>query len=261
MYYDTHVHFDGLGDEAAALAAIDNAKAVGVGRMVAVGGAAAGNDVAVKIAKQLPETVCAAVGFDRDEAGAGNAALVSSLTDTVAAAGRDGVRIAAIGEIGLDFHYHPETAEAQIDLFRRQLALAAECELPAIVHSREANTEILAALKEYSSDVTVVLHCYTGNSDFATTLLDLGLYISFSGIVTFRNADMLRESAKIVPDDRLLIETDTPYLAPIPHRGKENQPAYVLHVAEMLAQVRGTTPENIGEITTANAEQLFDESR
>ena len=168
--------------------------------------------------------------------------------------------ICAVGETGLDFHYHPETADAQCALFAAQLRLADEWRLPIILHTREADEATLRVLDEtpwHGDGLRGVIHCFTGDKAFAAQLLDRQFMISFSGIVTFRNADMLRESAAFVPDDRLLIETDSPFLAPVPQRGKRNEPAFVTHVADCLARVRDTTAEHIAELTWRNAERLF----
>ncbi|MCK5528590.1 MAG: TatD family hydrolase, partial [Kiritimatiellae bacterium] len=253
---DTHVHFDGLGDADAIDAAIKRAAEVGVDRMLAVGGDTARNAFMVNVAAKY-SFIKAAVGYDRDCAEAEN-----SLTDLeLLIEGNE--NIVSIGEIGLDLHYHPESELVQRELFCEMLALARRRMLPIVVHSRNADEATLEDLKEHvaewggNTDRIGVLHCFTGNLDFMKKLLDLGLYISFSGIVTFKNADALRDTVHYVPDDRLLIETDTPYLAPIPHRGKTNEPSYVVEVAKTLAMLRATTVENIAEITTCNAERLF----
>jgi TatD DNase family protein len=170
------------------------------------------------------------------------------------------VSVCAVGETGLDFHYHLETASAQCALFAAQLKLADEWERPVIIHTREADEQTLRVLDETpwrGRGLRGVVHCFTGDKAFAAQLLDRQLAISFSGIVTFRNADMLRESAAFVPNDRLLIETDSPFLAPVPMRGQRNEPAFVRHVANCLAQVRQTDEASIASLTTQNAESLF----
>jgi TatD DNase family protein len=253
-YYDTHAHFEGPPLETAAV--MDRAFAAGVTRLVAVGGSAGLNAGALAAAQAYPESVRLALGFDRDQAAsAAPEVFVETLRQL---AGRH--RMDAVGETGLDFHYHPETGDAQCALFAAQLRLADEWGLPAVIHTREADEATLRVLDgtPWRGDgLRGVVHCFTGNKEFARQLLDRQLSISFSGIVTFRNADMLRESAAMVPDERLLIETDTPFLAPVPMRGKRNEPAFVAYVAECLAQVRGSTPERIAEITRLNARQLF----
>ena len=254
VYYDTHAHFEGAPLETAAV--IERAFAAGVTRLVAVGGSAGLNAGALAAAKAFPDNVRLALGFDRDQATAAAPEVYVETPRQLASA----CPLAAVGEAGLDFHYHPETDDAQCALFAAQLRLADEWRLPVIIHTREADEATLRVLDETpwrSEGLRGVVHCFTGNKAFAAQLLDRHLAISFSGIVTFRNADMLRASAAFVPDDRLLIETDTPFLAPVPRRGQRNEPAFVTHVAECLATVRNTTAERIAEITRRNALQMF----
>ena len=257
MLFDTHVHFDGLGTRDEADACLARAQAAGVSGMIAVGGSPEANAHALDIAGRFPATASAAVGYDRYCAVSEPplAALDSMLANWA--------HIAAVGEIGLDFHYEPETKARQAGLFRQMLERARHHQLPVIVHSRESDEETLAILAEHVSlwkgppDRVGVLHSFTGGDVFARRVLELGLHISFSGILTFRNAASLREVAKTVPDNRLLIETDSPYLAPVPLRGRKNEPAFVRYVAEVLAHVRGCPLERIAKLTTANARRLF----
>jgi TatD DNase family protein len=165
--------------------------------------------------------------------------------------------VVAIGETGLDYHYEPEAAELQRQSFNLHLEAAKITDKPVIVHTREARADTLALLREAALPQAGVLHCFTEDWEMAKAALDIGFYISLSGIVTFRNADALREVARKVPADRLLVETDSPYLAPIPHRGKPNLPQYVREVAEFLAMVRGESFEALAEQTTANFKRLF----
>jgi TatD DNase family protein len=165
--------------------------------------------------------------------------------------------VVAIGETGLDYHYEPEAAELQRQAFRLHLQAAQITGKPVIVHTREARADTLALLREAALPQAGVLHCFTEDWPMAKAALDLGFYISLSGIVTFRNADALREVARQVPADRLLIETDAPYLAPIPHRGKPNLPEYVRDVAEFLALLRGVDVDTLAEQTTQNFQRLF----
>lgn len=168
-------------------------------------------------------------------------------------------RVIAIGETGLDYFYAPETKELQLDSFRKHVRVANQLNKPLIIHTRDAQKDTLDILREEKAhQVGGILHCFTETWDMAKQALELGFYISFSGIVTFKNASALREVAKQIPDDRILIETDAPYLAPVPHRGKQNQPAYVADVAKHLASIRGQSLEHIAEITTANYKRLFE---
>jgi TatD DNase family protein len=171
-------------------------------------------------------------------------------------------KVVAYGEIGLDYHYNHSSPKEQRDRFREQIQLARELKLPVIIHTREAQDDTIAILKEErASEVGGVFHCFSGDAWLAKDALDLGFYLSFSGILTFQSATMLRDIAKTAPLDRLLIETDCPYLTPIPHRGKRNEPAYVSFVAQKLAELHADEPgmsvDRIGRITTENAKRLF----
>ncbi|WP_342362541.1 TatD family hydrolase [Terrarubrum flagellatum] len=169
-------------------------------------------------------------------------------------------RCVAIGEAGLDYHYDKSPRDIQANVFRTHIAAARETGLPLIIHAREADEDMIAILRgEYAKGAyKAVLHCFSSGAELARVGLDLGFLLSFSGIITFRNSDELRAIAKSVPLDRLLVETDAPYLAPIPFRGKRNEPAYVAHTARMLAEVKGVSPERMAETTTANFLRYFD---
>ncbi|WP_025820239.1 TatD family hydrolase [Shewanella marina] len=167
-------------------------------------------------------------------------------------------RVVAIGETGLDYFYSPETKAIQQDCFEKQIDVAVEVGKPLIIHTRGAREDTIAMLKQGHADkVGGVLHCFTEDWDMAKAAMDLGFYISISGIVTFKNAGELRTVVRKIPKDRLLVETDSPYLAPIPYRGKENQPAFVRDVAEFVAEVRGEKYEELAEFTSNNFFALF----
>lgn len=171
-------------------------------------------------------------------------------------------KVVAIGETGLDYYYHKGDTRWQQDRFRAHIQVANQLNKPVIVHTRDAGDDTLAILRQENAEQCGgVIHCFTETQDFANQALDLGFMISISGIITFRNADALRDVAKSIPDDRLLIETDSPYLAPIPHRGKQNQPLFVKHVAETLAEIRNTSVEHIAEISRNNFYRLFNINR
>jgi TatD DNase family protein len=261
--FDTHVHVEGSDTTGM----LTRAREAGVGRIVAVGGSEEANSAALTAARHNADLIRCAVGFDREQVRHGltdSTAVESALSGIRAMVSGSEGSIVAIGEIGLDFHYSPDMAESQKMLFLAQLALARELELPVVVHSREAEDTTIALLKEHveawpgRSDGIGVLHCFSGDAEFAGRLAGLGLYISFSGLITFKNASVLREAALSVPDDRLLIETDTPYLAPVPYRGRPNEPSYVRYVAEALAEIKGRTVEDIAALTAANGKRLFD---
>ncbi len=259
MLIDTHAHFREamMPDRIAGI--MERARLAGVERIMAVGCEPENNAAALRLAAAYPDCVKAAVAYDRSLAGSDAKADDIKLLIQSAPVGH----VTAIGEIGLDFYYEPETSDSQLALMESQLSLARELCLPVIVHSRQADVETLALLTAHAkgwtgeSDRIGVLHCFTGEEPFARQLMDLGFMISFSGIVTFRNADSLREVAKFIPAEHLLIETDSPYLTPVPHRGKANEPCYLSAVASLLAKVRGVSLDEIARITTLNARRLF----
>lgn len=167
-------------------------------------------------------------------------------------------RVVALGETGLDYFYQKETKAQQQASFREHIRIGRELNKPVIVHTRDAREDTLAILKEEQvQECKGVLHCFTEDRETAARLLDMGFYISFSGIVTFRNAEAIRDAARYVPLDRILVETDSPYLAPVPHRGKENQPAWTRDIAEYMAVLKGVSIEQMAEVTTRNFSNLF----
>ena len=245
--FDTHAHFP--LEDSKVLEKLTRAKSAGVVGLTAVGGNDELNAAARRAATLaranplLCPRVFVACGFDRDCA-ADWAFQPFETADC-----------AAIGEIGLDYHYSPETRRAQIKLFESQVRLSLERNLPIVIHTREADEDTLAILQ--GSGARGIIHCYTGGPAVADKLLEFGFYISFSGILTFRSAEIVRESARIVPNERLLIETDSPYLAPVPYRGKENEPAYVIETARYLSDMRGMPVDDLAELTTRNACRIF----
>lgn len=269
MYFDSHVHFGGQDGERGTDALVKRALAAGVTRMIGVGGSCELNKWAVEAAGRFPGHIAAAVGFDRDQAEEqvnaplGLADGIDKLRFSIGHLAGRKVPVVALGEIGLDYHYKLHTAAEQVRLFDAQLDLATDLGLPVIIHSREADADTLTSLTRHrrtwrgDPQRIGVLHCFTGDAAFAREVLDQDYSISFSGIVTFKKLDDLRATARAVPDGRLLIETDTPYLAPEPHRGKRNEPAYVGHVAETLALVRGVSVQTIARQTWDNAARLF----
>ncbi|MGX2967723.1 TatD family hydrolase [Ursidibacter sp. B-7004-1] len=167
-------------------------------------------------------------------------------------------RVVAVGETGLDYHYTPETKALQQSLFEQQIEIAKQVKKPLVIHTRSAREDTMHFLeKGNAQECGGVLHCFTEDWNMAKRALDIGFYISISGIITFRNAEELRDVARKVPLDRLLVETDSPYLAPIPYRGKPNQPAYVREVCEYLATLKGVSVEQMAEMTTQNVQRLF----
>ena len=166
--------------------------------------------------------------------------------------------VRAIGEIGLDYHYTFAPRDVQIEVFAAQVTLARELDLPVIVHTREADADTIRVLTQAGQGaLRGVFHCFSGDSELALTAVAMGFHVSFSGIVTFRKADAVREAVRVVPLDRLLIETDSPYLAPVPHRGTRNEPAWVVHVAEAVAAIHHMAPHDLSDVVTANYRNLF----
>lgn len=171
-------------------------------------------------------------------------------------------KVIAIGETGLDYYWHKDAPEWQRDRFRAHIRAARRCALPLVIHTRDAAADTLRLMaEEGAGEAGGVMHCFTESWEVASVALDLGFHISFSGIVTFKNALQIKEVARKVPADRLLIETDAPYLAPVPYRGKTNEPGFVLHVAEEIARLRGLSVEAVAEITTNNFVRLFPGTR
>ena len=259
MFIDTHVHFDNFVEDGTFDAVLENAAAANVRKMLAVGGSPAANALALRLAERFDGRIFGSVGYDRDLAG----------TDCDLRLLREQAArpdVVAIGETGLDYFYEPEKAMAQKELFSQCLDIAGEVGKPVIVHTRDSDDDTIGLLRDHSrvwkhDPARIgVIHCFTRDERMAKTMLDLGFMISFSGIVTFRNADPLREVAKMVPADRMLIETDSPYLAPVPHRGKRCEPAFVADTAALLAELRGVTIEVLAVQTSRNAQALFDHS-
>ena len=166
-------------------------------------------------------------------------------------------KVVAIGETGLDNFYSAESHQWQRDSFIRHLQASQQTGLPIIIHTRDAREETLELLRQYPLQAAGVMHCFTETWEMAEAAIELGFYISFSGIVTFKSADELREVVRRVPLDRILVETDSPWLAPVPHRGKQNEPQYVREVAETVADLKGVSLEQLAEITTQNFHRLF----
>lgn len=254
MLVDSHCHLDRLdltaygGSLDAALAA---ARERGVGHFLCIGVSADNASAVKELAERYSDVDCS-VGVHPLDLEPGAAPALEWLLGEL-----DHPGVVAIGETGLDYHYEPEAAELQQQAFALHLQAAHITGKPVIVHTREARADTLRLLREAALPQAGVLHCFTEDWDMARAALDMGFYISLSGIVTFRNAEALREVARQVPADRLLVETDAPYLAPVPHRGKPNVPAYVRDVAEYLAVLRGVSIEQLAEQTTANFKRLF----
>jgi TatD DNase family protein len=251
---DSHAHIQGAEFAGEAAAVVGRACEAGVEKIIVVGGAGnlSSNEAAVSLAESYPG-LYATVGIhphDAKEVSEEDLAHLKELTQEP--------KVVAIGETGLDFYYNHSPRELQIEIFRRFIRMARETGLPIVVHDRDAHREIADMLQqEGGGNLHGVIHCFTGDYEAARKFLDLGFYLSFSGIVTFKNAELLRDVARRVPLDRILVETDSPYLAPVPYRGKRNEPAFVRFVAEAVAGVKGTPLEEVAQATSDNAGRLF----
>jgi len=255
---DSHCH---LADQAFTDdvdAVVDRAIAAGVDQALCILDAT--NDIECARAKQIAslwENLRFAVGVHPHQAGS-FAMTPDNVGVVVTEACERQNRVCAIGEIGLDYHYDLSPPITQIDVFRRQISLAYDCRLPIVIHTRDADDDTISAVQiEGQGAVSGVFHCFTGGMALARQALDLGFYISFSGIVTFKRADEIREVAAYVPSDRLLVETDSPYLAPVPYRGKRNEPAWVARIVEVVAGARGETTGAVIEASDNAFTRLF----
>jgi TatD DNase family protein len=253
MLIDSHCHLDfpDLKDELDAVVA--RARAAGVGRMVTISIRVRRQGDLLAICERFADVFCS-VGTHphhaHEELDVGVADLVERTRHP---------KVVAIGEAGLDYHYDNSPRDAQEQGFRAHVAAARETGLPLVIHAREADADVARILREESArgPFPAVLHCFTGGRDLAFAGVELGLYVSFTGILTFKKSDELRAIAAALPSDRILVETDSPYLAPGPYRGKRCEPAYVVETARVLAETRGVTPAEIARQTTENFFRLF----
>ena len=249
-FIDTHCHLDKL--DSTPEEAIIEAKQAGVQRMVTVSVDEPSLDFVSSMVQQFPE-VYGSVGFHPHDA----AELTEDLEQKIRKLALEEKKLIAIGETGLDYHYMYSSAEVQQQVFSKQLQLAVELNLPVIMHSREAETDTLNILQEIPVPPLGVAHSFTSSFEMAKTLIEMGWYIGINGIVTFKNAEDLREVVSWLPLDRLLLETDSPFLAPTPFRGKPNKPADIPAIATFIAELRGISLEQLSEQTSANAQRLF----
>jgi TatD DNase family protein len=252
--FDSHAHLDFAPLAEDLDGVLTRAAAAGVTRIVAIGTGREPSALgrALAIARDRPN-VMATVGVHPHDADHASEALLQALGDLAREAS-----VVAVGETGLDYHYRLSTPEHQRSAFRSQLRLAARLNKPVVLHLREAHAEALAILREEGlPERGGIVHCFSGGPDQVAEYLDLGLHVSFSGIVTFPRAEPVRAAATRVPLDRLLVETDAPYLAPVPFRGRPNEPAWVWHTVSALAALRSEPCDAIGRATAANAARLF----
>jgi TatD DNase family protein len=257
MFVDSHAHLDSVDFDRDRPAVIERAQAAGVTRVLAIGsGTGPGTlDCAIKLAETFA-VLDASIGIHPHEAALATEGDFRFLTELA-----EHSEVIAWGEIGLDFHYDHSPRDVQREVFARQLKLAAERRLPVIIHTREAEEETLKVLQEHwgQPEIGGILHCYSGSLELAHAGLEMGFMVSFSGMLTFPKAENVRDVARRVPMERLLIETDAPFLAPVPHRGKRNEPAFVVETAKVMAQLKETSIEVIARQTTENYRRLFNQ--
>ncbi|MFN3656324.1 MAG: TatD family hydrolase [Pseudolabrys sp.] len=253
MLVDSHCHLD-FPDFAAELdAVVARARAAGVGRMVSISTRVKKHAQILAIAEKYADVFCS-VGTHPH-----HAAEEPEIDAATLVAVAQHPKVVAIGEAGLDYHYDKSPRDAQAKSFRQHIEAARQTGLPLVIHAREADADMAAILREEAKHgpFKAVLHCYTGGRELAFTAVELGHYIGFTGILTFKNSGDLRDIARALPADRILVETDAPYLAPVPYRGKRCEPAYVAETARMLAETRGVSRETIARETTENFFRLF----
>ena len=251
MLFDTHAHMDDRAFDADREALLADLPGRGIGLLVNPGCSLAASRAACALAKKY-DYIYAAVGSHPDAADEVNADCLESYRTLI----RENPKVVAIGEIGLDYHYEDIPRDIQKQAFRMQMALARELELPVIVHEREAHEDGMGILEEFP-EVTGVFHCYSGSAEMAKVLVKKGWYVGFTGVLTFKNARRALEAAAAVPRDRVVIETDCPYMSPEPFRGQRNDPGRLYRMAEALAGLWGISPEEAQAITFENGKRLY----
>tara|TARA_B100002019_G_scaffold291561_1_gene312072 strand:- start:757 stop:1527 length:771 start_codon:yes stop_codon:yes gene_type:complete len=253
MFIDSHIHLDDFVEKNILEDKLKNAENHHVNQMIAIGGSDKSNLLSISLSKKYPNKIFATAGYDRD-------LCESNYKESNLKKQIESENVVGVGETGLDYFHSKKNRKQQIELFSLNLNLASQFKKPIIVHSRNAFKDTIHELKKFSvnqNNYLGVLHCFTLDLEASKKLIDLGMMISFSGIVTFSNASDLRSVVSYIPDEFLLIETDAPYLSPVPNRGKKNEPAFIIHTARQIAELRGCSVEDIGYITSSNAKRLF----
>lgn len=251
-FVDTHAHLDIPPLSEDQTGAISRAEKAGVCQIITIGTDLASSKKSLELAEQFPQ-VYAAVGIHPHDAKGSSDEVVKEILELTGIS-----NVVAWGEIGLDFvkEYSPRGIQRKV--FRQQIQMAGQVDLPIIIHDRDAHLDTVEILSEEAAgNLRGVMHCFSGDVEVARKILDLGLFISVTGVVTFPKAEIVKEVVRYVPLDRLLIETDSPFLSPVPYRGKPNEPARVIHVAEEIARIKGVPLEEIALCTSANARDLF----
>ena len=251
MLFDTHAHMDDHAFDADREALLVSLPENGLSLVMNPGCSLESSRNTVRLAQQY-DYIYAAVGSHPDAADEVNEAVIAEYRELC----KLSPKVKAIGEIGLDYHYEDIPRDIQMKAFRMQMELARELNLPAIVHERDAHEDGMAVVRDFP-EVTGVFHCYSGSAEMARQLVDKGWYIGFTGVLTFKNARKAIEVASSIPLERIVLETDCPYMAPEPFRGKRNHPGYLYRMAEKLAEIRGMSVEEIQAITTENGKRLY----
>ena len=251
MLFDTHAHMDDRAFDVDREELLTSLAGAGVGLVMNPGCSLASSNNVMALTQQY-DWLYGAVGSHPDACDEVNDAVIDEYRRMC----RENSKIKAIGEIGLDYHYEDIPRDIQQNAFRMQMALAAELNLPAIVHERDAHADGMQIVTEFPT-VTGVFHCYSGSAEMAKWLIDRGWYIGFTGVLTFKNARKAIEVVQNIPVERIVLETDCPYMAPEPFRGKRNHPGYLYRMAEKLAEVKGLTVEEVHHITTENGKRLY----
>lgn len=247
---DVHCHLNFL--DISPEEAVSEAKKQGVERLITIGTCPDDHPVVLQLVEKFPEEVFGTLGVHPHDA-----KLYDSETETYLRANLTHPKIVAVGEIGLDYYYDNSPREVQKNAFRSQLQIAVDLNLPVEIHTRDAESDTIEILQEFCGQVKGLIHCFTGTQWLADEALKLGLNISISGVVTFKKADELREVCKSLPLDRIHVETDAPFLAPVPKRGEKNKPEFVVHTADFLAQLRGISVAELSKQTGENTRKLF----
>lgn len=250
MWIDVHTHLNFL--EVTPEEAVAQAKAQGVERMFTIGTEPEDHQIVLDLAKKFYPNVFCTLGVHPHEAQKWSPQVEAFIRKYAPQK-----EVVAVGEIGLDYFYSHAPHDVQRDVFRKQMQMAHELNLPVEIHTRDAEADTHQILLEFKNQVRGLLHCFTGSLDLAQKALDLGFDISISGIVSFKKAEELKEVVRNIPLERLHIETDAPFLAPVPHRGQKNVPAYVVHTAEVVAGLKGVSLEELSKQTQVNARRLF----
>lgn len=251
MIFDTHAHYDDGQFEKDRGEILASMPELGVGTIVNVSATYESCARAVQLAKEYPY-VYAAVGIHPDEVGTMDEERFAQMKKLYAEE-----KVVAVGEIGLDYYWDNEPHEVQKTWFIRQLALARELDLPVLIHSREAAADTMYIMKNYARGLSGVIHCYSYSKEMAEEYVKMGFYIGIGGVVTFKNAKKLKDVVEAIPLERILLETDCPYMTPEPYRGKRNQSSYLQYVAEKIAELKGISVEEVIAVTEANARKMY----